>query len=114
MSMSRYYFNVHDGVNFILDDDGFEFDSLASAERAAALTASELEADRVRKGNAAGHEVAVEVRDEDHQPVAMVTFGMRIYRWPPPPQSSNSWGASNFEKTLYGPTLSEADLIQGE
>ena len=81
MPMKRYYFDVHDGLNFVLDEDGFEFDSLVSAERAAALTASELEANWVRNGNATTHEVVVKVRDERHQPVAIVTFGMRIYRW---------------------------------
>jgi hypothetical protein len=34
----------------------------------------------VRKGNAAGHEVVVEVRDEQQQRIAMVTAGMRIER----------------------------------
>jgi hypothetical protein len=39
-----------------------------------------LEWIRVRKGNAAGHEVVVEVRDEQQQRIAMVTAGMRIER----------------------------------
>jgi hypothetical protein len=81
MPMSRYYFNVlHDGVNLDGEEEALEFDSLAAAEHAAALTASELGMDRVRKGNAAGHEVVVEVRDEQQQRIAMVTAGMRIER----------------------------------
>jgi hypothetical protein len=40
--MSRYYLNVHDGVNHSIGEEGLEFDSLAAAERAAALTVFEL------------------------------------------------------------------------
>jgi hypothetical protein len=94
MPISRYYFNVlHDGANFIVGEEALEFDSLASAEHAAALTASELGMDRARKGNTAGHEVVVEVRDEQHQRVAMVTAGMTIYRLVPPPQPADPWSA---------------------
>jgi hypothetical protein len=89
--MSRYYFNVHDGVNLIGGEEALEFDSLATAEHAAVLTASELGMDRARKGNAAGHEVIVEVRDEQHQPVTLVTAGMRIKRLAPAAESFDPW-----------------------
>jgi hypothetical protein len=93
MPVSRYYLNVQNGANFIVGKEALEFDSLASAEHAAALTASELGMDRVRKGYAAGHEVVVEVRDEQHQRVAMVTAGMKIYRLAPPPEPADPWSA---------------------
>ncbi|HZA93388.1 MAG TPA: hypothetical protein VE420_12240 [Gemmatimonadales bacterium] len=80
MPMSRYYLNVHDGVNHSIGEEGLEFDSLAAAERAAALTAFELGLDRVRKGCPANHEMVVEVRDEQQQRVAMVTSAMTIHR----------------------------------
>jgi hypothetical protein len=73
--------------------EALEFDSLASAEHAAALTASELGMDRARKGNTAGHEVVVEVRDEQHQRVAMVTAGMRIERLTPSAEPFDPWSA---------------------
>jgi hypothetical protein len=93
MPISRYYFNVHDGTNFIVGEEAVAFDSLAAAEHAAALTASELGMDRVRKGNTAGHEVVVEVRDEQHQRVAMVTAGMRIERLTPSAEPFDPWSA---------------------
>jgi hypothetical protein len=80
MPMSRFYLNVHDGVNFSVEEEGLEFDSLAAAERAAVLTAFELGLDRVRKGYTANHEMVVEVRDEQQQRVAMVTSAMTIHR----------------------------------
>jgi hypothetical protein len=49
--------------------------------------------DRARKGNTAGHEVVVEVRDEQHQRVAMVTAGMRIERLTPSAEPFDPWGA---------------------
>jgi hypothetical protein len=49
--MSRYYFNVlHDGVNLDGEEEALEFDSLAAAEHAAALTASELGMDPGAQG----------------------------------------------------------------
>jgi hypothetical protein len=41
MPMSCYYLNVQNGANFIVGEEALEFDSLAAAEHAAALTASE-------------------------------------------------------------------------
>ena len=93
MPMSCYYLNVQNGANFIVGEEALEFDSLAAAEHAAALTASEPGMDRVRKGYAADHEVVVEVRDEQHQRVAMVTAGMRIERLTPSAEPFDPWSA---------------------
>lgn len=82
--MPRYFFDVREGMRFVPDDDGLEFDSLDAAEQEAACTAAEIGRDRLPKGDT--REVTVEVKNEHHQRVLTVKVSMEIDRVEPPPE----------------------------
>lgn len=85
--MPRFYFDVREGARLTPDHEGLELDSLDAAEDEATLTAAEVGRDRLQKGNA--REVTVEVRNQDHQRVLIVTVSMNIRRVDPslPPRA---------------------------
>jgi hypothetical protein len=74
--MPRFYFDVHQGANFIPDQIGSELDSLDAAEREAAQTAVELGRDWMPHARV----VCVEVRDEQFRPVLALTLALTIER----------------------------------
>jgi hypothetical protein len=81
----RFYFDVREGMRFVPDTVGLEFDSLDAAERAAAETAAEIGRELLPKGDA--REITVEVRNEHRQRVLTITVSMQIERMEPPPLS---------------------------
>ena len=82
--MPRFYFDVREGVKFISDEKGLEFDSLEAAEREAATAAAEIGRDHLPKGDS--REVTVEVSNEHRQRVLTVKVSMDIDQVEPPPQ----------------------------
>ncbi len=81
--MPCFYFDVRDGVSFTPDEVGREFDSLETAERAAAKAAAEIGRDQLPNGDA--RKVTVEVRNEQGQWVLTVAVTLEVQRVEPPP-----------------------------
>jgi hypothetical protein len=76
--MPRYYFDFTEG-NFARDDAGLEFDGVDAARDEAARTLGEM-AKYALPGKAA-HDMAIEVRGEDGQP--LFTARLRFEIQPP-------------------------------
>jgi hypothetical protein len=74
--MVRYYFDILEGVEFVPDDDGFEFDGLGAAVQGAARAAAEIGTSRLAKGDLS--DVVIEVRDERRQRIFTVTASIKI------------------------------------
>ncbi|MEZ0167117.1 hypothetical protein [Microvirga sp. TS319] len=84
--MARYYFDIHDGMLFVRDDEGTEFKDLDTALRGAVQSAGELGRNKQAKGDTG--DVVITVRDEENQRIFTVTASMRIEQHPVPPQPS--------------------------
>jgi hypothetical protein len=89
--MSRYYLTVHGRVSLIPDEKYPEFETLAAAEYEAARTAADIGLHKLANGDAC--QAVVEVRDEHHQRVAIMTVAMTIDRLAPLPQTLSPWAA---------------------
>ena len=74
--MARYYLDIHDGEQFVRDDEGSEFDSLDAAVQGVARSAAEIGTSRLAKGDT--RDVIIEVRDQQDQRVVTVTASMTI------------------------------------
>ena len=74
--MARYYLDIHDGEQFVRDDEGSEFDSLDAAVQGVARSAAEIGTSRLAKGDT--RDVIIEVRDQQDQRVVTVTASMKI------------------------------------
>ena len=78
--MPRYYFDLRDGDELAADDEGMELSSLERVQEEAARSLADMARDAVRKNqDRAGHEMAIEVRD-DNGPVLQVKFTFEIDR----------------------------------
>ena len=80
--MSRYHFDVRDGNEFTLDDEGLELFSIQTAQDEAARSIADMARDSIRKHcDGFSRDLAVEVRDENG-PVLQVklTFVVDRYR----------------------------------
>ena len=77
--MPRFYFDIHDGerAELLRDDEGYEFDSLDAALKAAARSAAEIGTGRLGRGEVT---VVIEARDERDEQVFTVTASMKINR----------------------------------
>ena len=80
--MPRYYFDIHEGVDILRDDEGSEFDSLDTTLQGAARSAAEIGTGRLARGDTS--DVVIEVRNERDQRVCTVTASMKIDRHDPP------------------------------
>jgi uncharacterized protein DUF6894 len=76
----RYYFDIREGDEFALDDEGLELSSIQAVQEEAARSLADIARDAVRKHlDGAGQRMAVEVRD-DSGPVLQVRFTFEIDR----------------------------------
>lgn len=75
--MTRYFFNVHDGVD-IEDDVGSEFDSLDAVRLEALRTAGELLKFGGRADLWSGHEWRLVVKDEAGNRVLTLKFAAEL------------------------------------
>jgi len=72
--MARYYFNVHDGDTFVIDNEGQELIEIADAQLEAVETLADMVGDLyTRPLNSSGHPMSVEVGDENG-PLFLVGF----------------------------------------
>jgi len=72
--MPRYFLHVHDRAEFTEDQEGAEFENLASAIEEAKTSARELMADRLENGGPLGLKRAIIIADECGDTVAKVPF----------------------------------------
>ncbi len=72
-----FYSDVRENSYFIPDDEVLECDSLDVAEREATQAAAEIRRGRLPKGDT--RQVMVEVRNEHHQRVLMVTVSIELH-----------------------------------
>lgn len=78
--MAHYYFDLCDGGELILDEEGFELPDTKAVHKEAALTLAGFARDTVESFNGAqGHQIVVAVRDE-HGPVMEVRFSFEMVR----------------------------------
>ena len=78
--MSRYYFDIREGDEFAPDDEGLELSTIQAVQEEAARSLADMARDAVRKRHdGAGHQMAIEVRD-DNGPVLNVKFTFEIDR----------------------------------
>ena len=75
--MPRYYFDVRDG-HLTEDDIGLEFDGIEAARDEAARALGEMARD-VFPGSVA-RELAIEVRDENKEPLLRTTLRFEVQR----------------------------------
>lgn len=72
--MVRYYFDLHDGDAFVLDDDGMELPDIADAQMEGADFLADAAKDfSMRSPTPSGHPMYIEVRDKDG-PLFRVSF----------------------------------------
>ena len=84
MAVARYYLDIHDGEQFVRDDEGSEFDNLDAAVQGSVRSAAEIGTNLLAKGNT--NDVVIEIRDERNQRVCTVRASMKI-EWHDPPQA---------------------------
>jgi hypothetical protein len=80
--MPRYFFDLRDGDNLAVDEEGIELPSLIRVQEEAASSLAEMARERVIEGFQANAEyMAIEVRDE-HGPLmkALFTFEAELTR----------------------------------
>lgn len=78
--MARYYFDLRDGDELIVDEEGLELRDTRAVQREAALSVSGFARDGVGRFNGAQSlQMAIAVRDE-HGPVMEVKFSFEIVR----------------------------------
>ena len=83
--MPRFFFDVREGVRFVVDEDGAEFPDVHAAEREAAECAAAIGRDLLPKGTARA--VTVEVRNEHGQRIITATVTLALDRVDPEPPS---------------------------
>jgi hypothetical protein len=69
--MTRYYFDVRDGSDVSLDDEGYELSSHDAAWAEAARSIAEMARDKIPDSGSDGRQLAIEVRT-DRGPVLAV------------------------------------------
>lgn len=78
--MPRYYFDLREGDELAIDDEGLELSTIEAVQAEAARSLADMARDAVRKDrDCAGHHMAIEVRD-DNGPVLQVRFTFEMNR----------------------------------
>jgi hypothetical protein len=75
----RYYFDLRQGDELAIDEEGVEFETLQQAQEEAARSLADMARDETMIGNGAAPKLIIEVRDGDG-PVMAVTFNMTVDR----------------------------------
>jgi hypothetical protein len=79
--MSRFYFDIREGRDFVADKEGVELPDLDAAELEAAKAAAEIGRDKLPAGKL--RKIAIEVRNKDSQRVLTATVSLEIDRVEP-------------------------------
>jgi hypothetical protein len=78
--MPRYYFDLRDGDELAVDEEGVELRDIDLVQEEAARSLSDIARDAVRRttqNRQLNHRMAIEVRD-DHGPVMQVRFTFAV------------------------------------
>jgi hypothetical protein len=78
--MPRYYFDLRDGDELAVDEEGVELRDIDLVQEEAARSLSDMARDAVRRttqNRQLNHRMAIEVRD-DHGPVMQVRFTFAV------------------------------------
>ncbi|MGF6426524.1 DUF6894 family protein [Bradyrhizobium elkanii] len=76
--MTRYYFDVREGQELALDEEGLELNSMQAAQLEAAKSLADIVRDAVHQCPPKHkHHMAIEVRDENG-PVMQVKFTFKV------------------------------------
>jgi uncharacterized protein YfcZ (UPF0381/DUF406 family) len=76
----RYYFDLREGDDIAPDDEGMELATIEAVQAEAARALADMARDAVRKEpNGAGHQMAIDVRDDDGL-ILQVKFTFAIER----------------------------------
>jgi hypothetical protein len=74
--MTRYYFDVREGGDLSLDDEGYKLGSLKAAWTEAARSIAEMARDKIPADGKSDLQLAIEVRS-DHGPVLAVRISFK-------------------------------------
>lgn len=77
--MALYYFDLRDGEELALDEEGLELRTIRAVQEEAARALAGFAHDAARLDGAQSQQMAIEVRDE-HGPVMEVKFSFEIAR----------------------------------
>jgi hypothetical protein len=77
--MARFFFDLRDDSEFIVDEQGVDLRDLPAVQNEAARTLSGLAWDAMRSNGAKGQKMAVEVRDA-HGPVIDLKLTFEVAR----------------------------------
>ena len=77
--MVHYYFDLRDGEELTIDEEGLELRDVQAVQKEAALVLSGFARDVGSFNGAQSHQMAIAVRDEDG-PVMEVRFSFEIIR----------------------------------
>ena len=77
--MARYYFDLRDGDELAVDDEGFELPDLEAVQREAVRSLGDLTRDAAGESICDLADMAIEVRDDDG-PVMQVMFRFKLFR----------------------------------
>ena len=77
--MALYYFDLRDGEELALDEEGLELRTMRAVQEEAARALAGFAYDAARLDGAQSQQMAIEVRDEDG-PVMEVKFSFEIAR----------------------------------
>jgi uncharacterized protein DUF6894 len=77
--MARYYFDMRDGDELALDEEGMELSEFREVQTEAAMSLADMARDTIRRrrGQANRHHMAIEVRDKSG-PVMQAKFTFDI------------------------------------
>ena len=77
--MSRYYFDLREGVEIFPDEEGLEFSTIEKVQEEAARSLADMARDAVRTPGDGSHQMSIEVRD-DGGPVLQLKFTFEVER----------------------------------
>ena len=77
--MARYFFDLRDGEELVVDEEGMELRDMRAAQGEAARALAGFAWDAMRLDGAQGQQMAIVVRDE-HGPMMEVRFSFEIAR----------------------------------
>ncbi len=79
LPMTRYYFDLMDGDDLAVDEEGLELSDIRKVQAEAAKSLADMARDAVSNASIAKRQMAIEVRDKNG-PVMQVRFSFEVER----------------------------------
>ena len=81
--MPRYFFDLRDGDDLAVDEEGMELRDIQAVQEEAARSLADMARDEVRRhAPVKKHRMAIEVRDDSGRPVLQVKFTFEVNKQP--------------------------------